>query len=278
MKKLVTVCLSFIMILSMSLIVLAEPGSFLNSPSGNKGPRMRRFWMDSELCEAELVLTTYAERHTLSKEKRDALEDAYELIKNTTDLTTLNADLATLAAQLGIPGVELAVSELFDVSAYGCNPEEHELENHGFFNIELEADTLRNFVGLLHFHNGEIKLVPGATVEGDVLSFKVDELSPFAIVVDTNPNRGEGTTEGETTEAPTTDGGTTEAPTTDGGTTEAPTTDGGTTEAPSTDDNPEQEVPPTGDNSNLALYAIVAIMSGVALVYCWGKSRKQTTK
>ncbi len=227
MKKLVTVCLSFIMILSMSLIVLAEPGSFLNSPSGNKAPRMR-FWIDSELCEAELVLTAYADRHTLSDEKREALEAAYELIKNTTDLTTLNADLAALAAQLGIPGVELAVSDLFDISAYGCDPEEHDLENHGFFHIELESDALRNFVGLLHFHNGEIKLVPGATVEGNVLSFKVDELSPFAVVVDTNPDRN--------------------------------------------------NTPPTGDNTNLALYGIIALVSGAALVYCWSKSRKQTTK
>ena len=59
-------------------------------------------------------------------------------------------------------------------------------EGHGGFSLLLKPDSLQGFVGLLHLNNGKWELVKNAKVEADGirLSFSVDTLSPFAIVVE----------------------------------------------------------------------------------------------
>ena len=96
-----------------------------------------------------------------------------------------NVDLAELANNLDIDAYGLAVSDFFDIHETDCQ-ENHEA--HDEFVLVLNADSLKNFVCLLHMNkNGEWDLVPNAEVIGDgtQLKFSVDSFSPFAIVVDT---------------------------------------------------------------------------------------------
>ena len=63
-------------------------------------------------------------------------------------------------------------------------------DDHDNFEVVLAAETLENFVALLHMKSdGTWELIENADVtgEGTHLTFTVDSFSPFAIVVNTNP-------------------------------------------------------------------------------------------
>ncbi len=259
MKKIMTVCLALVMLLSMSLTAFAVDGGFLESPSLNLAPRLRSFTVDSEECEAEIIITPYSQRHTLDEESQDEIEAAYDEIKASDDLTVLNADLAALAASLGIAGTDLAVSDLFDMDYINCNHVTHR-DEHGNFRITLEADTLANFVGLLHRNKGTWELVRGAVANGDTLSFSIDDFSPFAIVVDTS-DVGSGDEQPGDSDAPGT------------GDSDAPGT--GDSDAPGTGDS---NAPGTGDNSKVYVWGIIAAVSALAVVICMAEAKKSTKK
>ncbi len=184
MKKFMIACLALLLMMSMSLTALAVEGGFVDSPSLNPAPRMISFRADSAECEAELDITAYVDRANLSEEDRTAIEAAYTEIKGSDDLSVLNADLAALAESLDVAGTDLAVSDLFDMDYVNCTHENHK-DLHGNFQIQLEAETLDNFVGLLHRNNGTWELVEAASVDGNVMTFSIDGFSPFAIVVNT---------------------------------------------------------------------------------------------
>lgn len=180
MKKVFVVILSVMMIASLSLTSFAA--SFVSSPSGNPAPTLVSFEFESKDCDADLVITPYSKRDTLAAAGKTAIEAAYNEVKSADNVAALNADLAALAKSKDIGAKNLAVSDLFDVSYTGCN--DH--GTHGKVTIKLKAETLENFVGLLHYNNGKWELVSNAKAEGDTLTFSVDSLSPFAIVVDAN--------------------------------------------------------------------------------------------
>ncbi len=183
MKKFLALCLAVIMVLTVSVTAFAAPGSFVQSPSANDGPQLIEGENESEDCTAKIIITPYKLKHTLNKIALLAIEEAYRIISECKDLTTLNAQFKDFVKALGLNPIYLAVSDLFDISCYGCDNHDH----HGAFRIKFSADTLKNFVGLLHYHNGEWEFVENAKVlaDGETLEFTVDELSPFAIVVDT---------------------------------------------------------------------------------------------
>ncbi len=183
MKKILVFLLTVAMLATLGVTAFAEPGNFLNSPSKNKAPELIEGENASHECTAELIITPYADRHTLSDEKKAEIEKAYDMIVKTEDLTTFNDDFAKLVSDKNIPSDNLAVSDLFDVSYYSC--EQH--SDHGAFKITLKAETLEGFVALLHMRDGEWVLVDNAVADGDLLTFTVTDLSPFAIVVDSNP-------------------------------------------------------------------------------------------
>lgn len=190
MKKVLAICLTMVMVASMSITALAK-GGFVSSPSGNPAPTVEAFKPSNPDCKAGLDITSYSERGDMSEELRTNLEKAYNDIANTDDLTKLNADLAKLAKDKNIDGTKLAVSDLFYLHETGCDNH----SGHNGFEVTLGADTLNNFVGLLHMNkNGEWELVSGATVvnDGKSLKFSVDSFSPFAIVVDTSFNGSDG--------------------------------------------------------------------------------------
>lgn len=180
MKKIAVVALSLVMVVCLTLIAIAGPGKFLNSPSRNAAPEIVSFTPASEDCYAYLVVTPYAERNTLDDATRAKLEEAYDQIANKGDAFV--KILKELSEQKGIPVAELSVSDLFDISYYSC---EHHA-NHKGFTITLKAETIKNFVGLVHLMGDEWEIIEVSEVNEaeNTITFYVEDLSPFAIVVD----------------------------------------------------------------------------------------------
>ncbi|MBQ7089238.1 MAG: hypothetical protein IJN04_06320 [Clostridia bacterium] len=190
MKKVFAVILALVLTLTLSVTVCAAPGQFVNSPSNNGAPTLISVEKGNEDCTATLIITPYIERDTLPAELKTLIERAYGEIAASKDLTELNADLAALAALQKIDGPDLKVSDLFDIRYEGCR--EHD-ETHTF-TINLKADTLHRFVGLLHMNlKGEWELIENAKVinGGEALQFTISDMSPFAIVVDTSEAGGD---------------------------------------------------------------------------------------
>ncbi len=183
MKKLIAIFTALVMSATMCCVAYAANGGFISSPSGNEPPVLIEGKNESEDCESIVVITPYAEKAELDNVSKALIEDAYKQIAANGDLTKLCAELSDAAAKLNLTSADLAVSDLFDISYTNCDESVH--QNHGAFRIKLSAETLKKFVGLLHFHDGKWELVENATVDEaeQVLTFKVDSLSPFAVVV-----------------------------------------------------------------------------------------------
>lgn len=181
MKKFLALFVAVVVVFNFSVLAFAAPGSFVQSPSRNEAPQLIGGENESEDCEAKLVITPFKDRSTLSEKALNDIEAVYKILVNCKDLTSLNSSFAKFVESKGLLPVNLAVSDLFDISYYNCD--EH--DDHGTFRIKLSADTLKNFVGLLHYNNGKWEYVSNAKVleDGETLQFNIKDLSPFAIVV-----------------------------------------------------------------------------------------------
>ena len=181
MKKFIMVCLVMVLAVSMGVSVFAATGGFVSSPSGNAAPELVEGKNSDEDCEAELIITAYSDRDKLSEEARKKIEDAYAQILGAEELSALNESIAEIAEKLSVDAADLAVSDLFDISATACDGH----GDHGHFDITLKSETLNNFVCLLHYYDGAWHIVENAEVtnNGEHLEFDEDQLSPFAIVV-----------------------------------------------------------------------------------------------
>jgi hypothetical protein len=148
-------------------------------------------------CAAQLVITAYADRDELSEEARKAIEDAYTAIVGAKELALLNAKLKELAEAKGVSPESLVVSDLFDISYVTTDGH----TAHGHYEITLKTKTLKNFVTLLHYYEGEWLIVDGATTSSaagyDYLTFSESKFSPFAIVVSTEDVKAETAPEGD---------------------------------------------------------------------------------
>jgi hypothetical protein len=181
MKKIVVLCLTLVMVASLALTAFAAPGAFTVSPWGNPAPELISGTPVTEGCTGKLVITPYSQKNTLDEATRLVLEEAYDQIANNTVESAFTTALAALAAAKEMEVSELSVSDLFDVSYIGCN--EH--GEHDGFVITLKTETLQSFVGLMHF-NGQTWETLDAEwdAEAGTVTFAVETLSPFAIVVD----------------------------------------------------------------------------------------------
>lgn len=190
MKKLLALILTLVMVFSLGVTAFAA-GGFVESPSNNIPPEIIEGTFDNEECDGKIIVIPYSDRHELPDDERKQMEDAYDIISKTDDLTDLNDDLKNLADDKKINGKNLSVSDLFNLGLEGCD--DH--DGHGNYNLKLKAETLKNFVGLLHFDGKNWSLVKGAKVEGDHLSFTSNKFGNFAIVVDSGadetPKTGE---------------------------------------------------------------------------------------
>ena len=179
MKKILLLVLAVALGLSLSSTVLADPGAFQNSPSTLQGPELIDANNDHHDCIARLIITSYADRHTLTDEKRVDLENVYQMLSTTDDISTVVPQLEDLAESLNVKTEDLVASELFDISLTECPYHEF----HGSFDVLLKADALRNFVCLLHYYNGEWEIVEDVEVVLDTyLAFTESDFSPFVIV------------------------------------------------------------------------------------------------
>ncbi len=175
MKKIITLIMAMVMVLS-SVTAFATNGGFVNSPSLNGTPAIKEFTNGSSSCTAEWIVTSYADRGTLSDEKKAEMEKAYGDIKGSANIEDLCSSLNGLAG----PGKNLAVSDLFNLAYSDCDvhPE------HGKTNFVVQASTLKDFKGLLCYNNNQWMLIDGATVDGDLLKFATENFTIFAIVVE----------------------------------------------------------------------------------------------
>jgi len=180
MKKVLVFGLTLALIFSMSMSVFAA-GAFVSSPSGNPAPGLVSGSNESEDCEAELEITPYSERDDLDDDERKHMENAYDDISSTDDVTSLNDDLKNLAKDKDIKGSNLAVSDLFHIGMTDCDAH----QGHGKFKIELDAETLKNFVALLRFDGENWHLIDDAAIKNGNLQFTSKDLGNFAIVVNT---------------------------------------------------------------------------------------------
>lgn len=182
MKKIIAICLSFIIAASATVTVFAAPANFWGSPSGKPSPEIISFKSSDPNSTVQLILTPYSDRNDLSDWQISLLEKAYDSIRNAKSLTELNTELADVVAKLEIDSKYLAVTNIFDIHFVGSDNQSQKFE------IVLSVDELNNFVGLLHMNkDGVWELVSDAKIEqdGDHLVFSVDSFSPFAVVVDT---------------------------------------------------------------------------------------------
>ncbi len=181
MKKTLALIISLVLILSAAISVYAAPGVFLQSPSRNKAPILVEFTNTSHDCFANLFITAFADRHNLDDASRVLMEEAYSSIAGCSDLGDLCAELHNIAATNGIASTDLAVSDLFDIDYLSC--EDH--ENHGKFSIKLTAETLEKYIALMQRVGDTWVVVDSAKLEGEYLTFETDDLSTYAIVVNT---------------------------------------------------------------------------------------------
>lgn len=182
MKKTISITLALVLLVSLCLSAMAAPGSFIVSPSNNTTPILVDSSNESHDCTAEIVITPYSERDTLPEDAKQKIEDAYDSIAGTSDLTDLNSDLAGIAESMNISTGALGVSDLFDVSYNSCDVH----NEHGKFTIKLEAEMLDSFVALMYWDGSNWVIVEGAFVdENGYLNFVTDKFGPYAIVVNT---------------------------------------------------------------------------------------------
>lgn len=179
MKKIITLVLAITLVVVSGICAFAAPEGFVESPTADT-PYLISFENEDGECMAEIIITPFVRVDELSDAKEEENRDAYDEIVNNGD--SFAQALAKLAAKVNLDVSDLAVSELFDVSYYETGSH----DGHGAFTITIKANNLEKFVGLLHRQNGGWVVVDNATAEGNTLTFTVDDLSPFAIVVDTS--------------------------------------------------------------------------------------------
>ena len=180
MKKLLTILMLSLLVFSLTFTVNAD--DFVQSPSANRAPTLVFGGSEDHNCDDPLIITAYGDRDQLPEDLKAMIEKVYSDIKSSRNLVGLCGALKDVAAEKEIPTDNLAVSELFDIRDVHGKVE-------GTFDIVLKADTLDNFVGLIHYNNGVYELITDATVQeidGELhLNFSTDGLSPFMVVVDT---------------------------------------------------------------------------------------------
>lgn len=188
MKKVLAILLAVVLVASIGVVAFAK-GGFISSPSGNPAPEIIDVeYLDEGSCEPRIEVTPYSERDTLDSKREKDIEDAYDEIAANKDLTKLCSELEAVAKARGLDPKVLAVSDLFDVTAYHSVPHEY----CGSIKITLSSETIKHFVALIHRgSNGKWENIPDVIVDSaeNTIIFSAKDFSPFAVVVDTSSQR-----------------------------------------------------------------------------------------
>lgn len=179
MKRFFAFFMTLALVVAMSVPAFAALGGFISSPTGVPAPELVEAKPASSDCNGKVAITSWADRHTLDDATKAKFEQAYNDITNTD--SAFFAALKAFAEKKSIDVKDLAVGSFFDISYYNCT--EHAA--HEGFIITIKPEIAENAAGIAHLSaNGwEILDVTGDTT----LTFTVGELSPFAIVYNTNP-------------------------------------------------------------------------------------------
>lgn len=174
MKKLVALCLTLVLALSLSVSAFAANGAFISSPSANKAPEL----VDTD---PEIKVTPYADRDDLADLDTEEMEEAYRQIANVIENNAFSQALKELAKELGKAASELSVSDLFHVNVDDATPDEQ-----GGYTITIKLEDLENFIGLMQFNGTEWKNVEIISIdkENGTVTFRVTESGPIAVIVD----------------------------------------------------------------------------------------------
>lgn len=171
MKKLIVFALVLAMALAVPTAVLAD--TFVSSPSKQAAPKLDDV-KGPEGWNGEIVITPFADRNDLTEEESEKLDAAYDSIKAAKSVTELNGGLKDVAEAAGVSVSELAVSNLFDITA----------TEEGSVTITMSIADIKNFVALLHY-TGEAWEIVDTKVEGGKITFTASDFSPYAIVTAT---------------------------------------------------------------------------------------------
>ena len=174
MKKLVTLCLTLVLALSLSVSAFAANGAFISSPSANKAPEIVN-------TDPAIKVTPYADRNSLADMDTEEMEEAYRHIANVIENNAFSRALKELAKELGKAASELSVSDLFHVNVEDATPDEQ-----GGYTITIKLEDLENFIGLMQFNGTEWKNVEIISIdkENGTVTFRVTESGPIAVIVD----------------------------------------------------------------------------------------------
>jgi flagellar basal body-associated protein FliL len=189
MKKVLTLCLTLLLVITLALPVMAAPGAFVSSPSAAGAPALDSFKADTEGCTAEIVITAYADRANLDEASRQELEEAYNQIVNSGADNAFAKALAQLAASLNMQVSGLSISHLFDIDTTDCATH----DSHGGFTITLKIENADKLLGVLRMgHTAQWELCDSVVVdkEAGTVTFHAADFSPFALVVDNGTTSG----------------------------------------------------------------------------------------
>lgn len=164
MKKLFAIVMSLVLVAALPVTVFAA--DFVESPAIMTAPTIVSVVAENTNWDGEIILTSYADRAQLAAAVGETLEQSRNAIES--------ADLSKIIPNSGYVADGLAVSDLFDITSTK--------DNYGSLTITLNDGEIR-FVGLMHYTNGAWVKVDGATYADGKITFKVDSLSPFAVVV-----------------------------------------------------------------------------------------------
>ena len=174
MKKLVALCLTLVLALSLSVSAFAANGAFISSPSANKAPEIVN-------TDPAIKVTPYADRDDLVDLDTEEMEEAYRQIANVIENNAFSQALKELAKEQGKASSELSVSDLFHVNVEDATPDEQ-----GGYTITIKLEDLENFIGLMQFNGTEWKNVEIISIdkENGTVTFRVTESGPIAVIVD----------------------------------------------------------------------------------------------
>ncbi len=190
MKKLVTLAMVALMLLTFCTSAFATPGAFVESPSYNEDIMLIDFECDDPTWNLQLVVTPYKNRAALNEARKGALESAYATIAANTNVATFAPDVTKVAT---VAADKLAVSDLFFVHEEAKARVATAADKT--YTIEIKCNRLNQFQALLNCVDGTWTVVEGAKVNAaGNLEFTTKTLDSFAVVMSTEtPETGDNT-------------------------------------------------------------------------------------
>lgn len=180
MKKIVLFLMVLALMMSLSLTVSAN---FVPSITAKPAPEVSGA-TDESGKEIQMIVVSYADVESLPEEAKQAMKEAYQQIIDAENIAELSKEIKkeieAAAKEADVSENALIASDFFDLSPADLGAANED----GLYNVSLAVPSLKNFVCLLHFVDGEWEVVSNAKVsaDGKNLEFSVDGFSPFVVI------------------------------------------------------------------------------------------------